>query len=640
MTWLRTPPWDRLWPWIAAPLVILIGQTVYRFGVHAHMPPHVGQVLWMTAGYSAPAFLALSVDLNHKSSGTFAIKTRRLLWGLALGALTYPAGLHLLQLGVFVQADHVQLDLTKLARFNRTLLVQLGLSGGLCGLFLLLSARPLPDSRKAPRSQRGELGDARYMTLRQARRIFSKGGIILGEAYQPYKDRDLHDGAFDPKQKRTWGKGPTSPLLRTSADMASGHGLIFVGSGGFKTTGFAVPTALEWDGPIICFDPSVEIGPLVHAARKRKGYTVIALDPRFAETNNFNALDWVIAKPGDMEENIGIIASWIIGPTANLSGNAKYFGESADMLLRVVLADMLFDPDLDDAKKTLVYMRSLVAQSSVDLRAYLESVSAGSLSPMARNLASTLHALADEQFSGISGQAQTATAWLEVSKFGKLVSGSSFSLDDIVAGTTDIYINIPLESLVSTPAIGKIIMAAFMNRLMQADGGHAKRTLFLIDEAFQLGKDFVPILKARDVGRKYGMSLALIYQSVGQLVTNYGDDGRKAFFESAAYRIYSAVQDQQTAQQLSEECGHYTGYTRSQSANTKWGLTGAFGADSYGRNRQLVKVPLITADEVKLMRRDEALVFTIGNPPLRCSRPIYWRRPDMLRRVSKNRFET
>lgn len=634
------PAWDRLWPWIAAPLSIVIGQVLYRSLLHTHVPPQTGQALWITAGFSAPALLALSADLLRISGRPLRLKTRRLLWGLALAALAYPVCLHLLQLEVFVPGDQAQLDLTKLSLFNRTLLAQLGVCAGLCGVFFLLSAKPLPDSRKAPRSQRGELGNARFMTLHHARRVFSKGGIILGEAYQPYKDRDLHNIPFDPGSKRTWGKGPKSSLLRTSADMASGHGLIFVGSGGFKTTGFAVPTALEWDGPIICFDPSIEIGPLVHAARKHKGYTVIALDPRFADDHNFNALDWVIAKPGDMEENIGIIASWIIGPTANLSGNAKYFGESADMLLRAILADMLFDPDLEAGKKTLVYMRSLIAQSSTDLRAYLESVSAGSLSPMARNLASTLHALADEQFSGISGQAQTATAWLEVSKFGKLVSGSSFSLDDIVAGTTDIYINIPLESLISTPAIGKIIMAAFMNRLMQADGHHAKRTLFLIDEAFQLGKDFVPILKARDVGRKYGMSLALIYQSLGQLVTNYGEDGRKAFFESAAYRIYSAVQDQQTAQQLSDECGHYTGYTRSQSANTKWGLTGAFGADSYGRNRQLVKVPLITADEIKLMRRDEALVFTIGNPPLRCSRPIYWRRPDMLCRVAKNRFQT
>lgn len=634
---LRTWPLERLWPWLAVPLVAVSGQLVYRTALHGLAPAHVGPVLWITAAYSAPTLLALIVEIVNRITHTVPIRTRRLLWWMALVALTYPVLLHLFQLGFFVPGEQAKIDTSQLQKFNRVLLVQIGVSAGLCVLCLMMSSRPLPDSLKARRSRRGELGNARFMSLTEARRTFKSGGIILGEAFQPYKDKYLFDQAFDPKRKSTWGSGHKKRLLRTDADMASGHGLVFVGSGGFKTTGFAVPTALEWDGPIICFDPSIEIGPLVHAERKRKGYRVIALDPSFADTNGFNALEWVIANPDDVEENIGIIASWIIGPTAQLSGNAKYFGESADMLLRAVLADMLCDPSLTAREKTLLQMRSIVAQDSESLREYLETVSKTSDSPMARSLASTLYGLADEQFSGVSGQAQTATAWLEVSKFGKLVSGDGFSLDEVVAGKTDIYINIPLESLISTPAIGKIVLAAFMNRMMQADGNYAKRTLFLIDEAFQLGKDFMPITKARDVGRKYGMTLALLYQSVAQLVTNYGEDGRKAFFESAAYRIYSAIQDQDTAQKLSEECGSYTGYTRSSSSNMKWGL---FGSDSFGSNRQIVKVPLITADEVKLMRRDEALVFTVGNRPLRCSRAIYWRRADLLSRVETNRFHT
>jgi len=160
----------------------------------------------------------------------------------------------------------------------------------------------------------------------------------------------------------------------------------------------------------------------------------------------------------------------------------------------------------------------------------------------------------------------------------------------------------------------------------------------LIDEAFQLGRGFQPILKARDVGRKYGICLALLYQSVGQIVDNYGEEGRQAFFESAAYRIYSAIQDNRTARELSEECGDYTGYTRHHSSSTRSGLLGLFGPDSYSSSRSITKVPLITPDEIKQMRQDEALIFTVGNPPLRCSRPIYFRRPDMLKRTAENRF--
>ena len=38
------------------------------------------------------------------------------------------------------------------------------------------------------------------------------------------------------------------------------------------------------------------------------------------------------------------------------------------------------------------------------------------------------------------------------------------------------------------------------------------------------------------------------------------------------------------------------------------------------------------------MRADEQIIFTAGNPPLRCGRAIYFRRDDMRACVAANRF--
>ncbi|PHZ86759.1 type IV secretory system conjugative DNA transfer family protein [Paremcibacter congregatus] len=635
---LRHHPWVKYWPLILAPLSLLLGEWIYLTFLHAHLAHSLGQTLWFTAHYSAPCLLALLMEIYHRRFGFIPHKTRQLLWGIALVVILIPAYDHLRQIGAFDGHKGGLIDVPALARFNRVLLAQILLTALVSGLFLFLLALPVPDSRKAKRSRYGELGDARFMNLREARQQFSEGGICLGEAYRPDQDKDLQNIKFDPAQKHTWGQGGRKPLLRSAARDASGHGLVFVGSGGFKTTGFAVPTALEWDGPLICFDPSLEIGPLVHAARKRKGYRVISLNPKYAATNNFNALEWILNSPDDMEENVGVISSWIIGPTAHLGGTGKYFAESADNLIRAILADLLFDDNVPPEDKTLAELRRSIAQSSEDLRRFLETIALSSDSPLARSMASTLYDLAPDQFSGIVGQAQTATAFLDIAKFGALVSGTSFSLDELVKGETDIFINVPLESLLATPAIGKIIMAAFLNGIMKADGRYSKRVMVLVDEAFQLGKGFQPLLKARDVGRKYGISLALLYQSVGQLVDNYGEEGRQAFFESAAYRIYSAVQDHKTAQSLSDECGNYTGYVRNAASSSRNGLFGLLGPENHSVSRSITKVPLITADEILQMRRDEALIFSVGNRPLRCSRPIYFRRRDMVQRTGKRRF--
>ena len=57
------------------------------------------------------------------------------------------------------------------------------------------------------------------------------------------------------------------------------------------------------------------------------------------------------------------------------------------------------------------------------------------------------------------------------------------------------------------------------------------------------------------------------------------------------------------------------------------------------RSRQLVRRPLILPHEVMQMRTDEQIVFTAGNPPLRCGRAIWFRRDDMKACVGENRFE-
>ena len=76
----------------------------------------------------------------------------------------------------------------------------------------------------------------------------------------------------------------------------------------------------------------------------------------------------------------------------------------------------------------------------------------------------------------------------------------------------------------------------------EANGAVNGRILFLLDEAFRLGRmDIIEI--ARDAGRKYGITLQLLYQSVGQIVEQWGEAGKRAWYESASWRGYAAVKD-------------------------------------------------------------------------------------------------
>src|SRR5690606_27195061 len=82
--------------------------------------------------------------------------------------------------------------------------------------------------------------------------------------------------------------------------------------------------------------------------------------------------------------------------------------------------------------------------------------------------------------------------------------------------------------------------------------------LFLFDEAARLG--YMRILEtARDAGRKYGISLVLLFQSLGQMREAFGGrDATSKWFESASWVSFSAINDTDTAHYVSQRCGTTT----------------------------------------------------------------------------------
>ena len=150
------------------------------------------------------------------------------------------------------------------------------------------------------------------------------------------------------------------------------------------------------------------------------------------------------------------------------------------------------------------------------------------------------------------------------------------------------------------------------------------------------------IEQARDAGRKYGITLLLLYQSLGQLVSQWGREGKQAWYDSTSWQLFAAVQDWDTARELSAICGEYgvvstsTGDTE---GNQSRGAMGGSSSSGRSENRSEVKRALIKPDELRNdTRSDEAFVLVGGSKPLRCGRAIWFRRPEWAGLVQANRF--
>jgi type IV secretion system protein VirD4 len=272
----------------------------------------------------------------------------------------------------------------------------------------------------------------------------------------------------------------------------------------------------------------------------------------------------------------------------------------------------------------------------------LAGIEQTSPSPLARDYAGTLRGLVAETFSGIYAHADESTAWLANPAFAAIVSGRSFRTRELLGGRCSVFIQLPLMTLQTTPAVARTIIGALLNAAYEADGALRGRVLYLLDEAARLGPMKI-IETARDAGRKYGITLQLLYQSVGQLEKQWGRDGKREWYDGVSHRSYAAIQDLDTARELEESFGTYAVVTAGEARNT--GSSGkAFEAHARQRgstvNTAEASRPLIRREELMNdCRTDEAFVVVRGAAPLRCGRAIWFRRPEFAGRLDHNRFD-
>jgi type IV secretion system protein VirD4 len=490
-------------------------------------------------------------------------------------------------------------------------------------------ASPQP---KRVTGRRAIYGEGAWMKPEQASALFSRSaGVVVGENYRV--DRDPVSGhPFNPSRPETWGGGGKKPLLCLDGGFGSGHGIAFAGSGGFKTTSVTIPTALMWPGGLVILDPSIEVEPVVSAYRKSLNRHVQVLDPAKPAVG-FNVLDWVGRFGGTKEEDIAAVASWIMTDSPRIdAGRNDFFRGSAQQLVTALIADVCLSGHTELNYQTLRRVRSNLAEPEPKLRTRLQEIFDTSQSPFVRENVAPFINMTPETFSGIYGAAAKETHWLSYENLAALVSGSHFTTDELARGNTDVLINIDLKTLENHPGLARVIIGALMNAIYNRNGHVGRETLFLLDEAARLG--FMRILEtARDAGRKYGISLVMLFQSIGQMREAYGGrDASSKWFESVSWISFAAVNDPETAEYISKRCGDTTVEVDQTSHSSR------MNGSSRTRSKQLARRPLILPHEVMRMRTDEQIVFTAGNAPLRCGRAIYFRRKEMIAAVRANRF--
>lgn len=586
----------------------------------------------LVLGPTVGILLTFAEDVSRRIAGAAALLSTALLWALVAA-----------RFGPFIgPAVPGRRFFLRLADVDPVLYAGIATSAVLIALLLKRTVGSTLDFRGIAQ---GSFGDATWMSLEAAAQLLpADGEVVIGECGRPDADTAIRGVAFDPKVRATWGQGGQAPLATFKLNFESTHMLMFAGSGGFKTTSSVVPTALRYTGSMVVLDPACEVATLVQAARGRlrPRRRIVVLDPTapLETIQGFNVLAPLLHSRNQAADAVAFAKLLCGEGSGKEGGSAEYFQAQAHNLMTGLLLTVLTSETFEK-DRSLRALRSLTSLSEIELKARLKEIVSETGVRLVRETLAPFVGMADQTFTGIASTVAKDTQWLSLEPYAALVAGSTFDAADLPGGALDVFIQVSGEILKSYPAVGRVVIGSLMRAMVQAGGRHVKRVLFCLDEADLLGRMNI-LEEARDRGRKYGITLMLLYQSVGQLEHHFGKEGATSWFEGVSLVSYAAVKSMDTAKHLSERCGDTTIRVENQSHGTSL-LFGPMSPSAAGKGTQsfsLQKRPLILPHEiVQGLRADEQIVLIRGYPPIRMGRAMYFRRSEMLAAVGDAKFK-
>ena len=430
--------------------------------------------------------------------------------------------------------------------------------------------------------------------------------------------------------------------LHRLCDRRDRHVLAFAPSGSGKSTSLIIPTLFEWPSSAVVFDVKGELWHLTSGWRQSQRHLCIRFDPSSTDGTaaRYNPLLVIPRGPEEVKYAQGV-ADVLVDPQGR-DQPRTFWEQSAHALLVASILHVLYAAE----HKSLAGCAHLLSNPARPIRQTLDAMlhthhdpdlemgwrdTTGRKTPVHPVVAAGARALLDMDPRTASGVVATAQSHLDLFRDPILAANTSqsdFVALDLVEGDhpVSLYITVPPAELDRVRGLLRIVLNQLCRSLTEhldfepaSSRPRSRRPLLLVlDEFPVLGKlDFFG--RAMAYLRGYGIRVFLSIQSLAQLYDIYGQ--HQSITANCALQVAFAPADVETAELLSKMTGPMTVnvYKRSLSG----GPAAVTPRRSTVSHQELAR-PLLTAEEVRRLPEDEALVFAAGHPPIRARRCPYF----------------
>lgn len=389
-----------------------------------------------------------------------------------------------------------------------------------------------------------------YAALRQPESL-PEPGLLVGwslEHRQPKRPIGFSYG--DPLKVPSTGY--IDPILLEG----EGHLMTIAPTGGGKGTGCIIPALLRYPGPVIVIDPKGENVAVTARRRREMGQRVVVIYPMGITDHppdTLNPLDSIdINQSGAVDETAALVRT--LAASAEDERNRWWSSRASHLVIGAVLQALV---QAAPREATLLQVRDLVNAAAAD-PGQLASRLLRSSHPEVQRIARMLNIGAPETIGGIVSFAQEMVDFMRGEPTQASLASTSFDLADVTRGAPlSIYLVLPPHLLESHSRLLRLWLGALMTCITRRRTRPPQSTLFILDEAAQLGE--LPHLRqAVTLLRGYGLQTWSFWQDVSQLQLLYPLDWKTMVNNCRVLQCFGAL-NRVAANSVSELTGFMDG---------------------------------------------------------------------------------
>lgn len=367
-----------------------------------------------------------------------------------------------------------------------------------------------------------------------------------------------------------------------------GHLMTIAPTGAGKGVSVIIPNLLLYPGPVVVVDPKGENYAVTARRRREMGHRVVKLDPFGIDRNpepsdSFNPFDILSFTPSSTSDEARVLADLLM--VGEKSFKEPFWDNWARALLAGVilyLANSASVPVRDFAT-----VRSILYGRADDNLFDIVNAGPGIDAEAKQEIETYLGIAADTTRAGVLSTAQQHLSLFGSESVRNSTRSTSFDLQKFIDGAPlSIYIIIPPTKLVSHRALFRLWVGSLLSLVAHRASIPAMSTLFVIDEAAQLGQ-LALLQLAKTLLRGYGLQAWSFWQDLSQI---------KQLYETG----WATMVNNCAVLQL-------------------------FGARNYMVSSEFAEFVGADADEIREIEADEQIIVMNSGDPIRARRYNYYK---------------